>query len=276
MVDVFEQVEEELRSDKLKRLARTWLPVVGVVLVVALIGALGWWGWDSLNSNKAAKAAEAYDRGMEALRADKPMDARAAFEEAIKEGNGAYKVLALQQQAGLAVSANKFQDAVRLFDEAAKASSDPILSDPPALKAAFLIMDTAPLAEIETRLTPLAEDKRPLHAFAQEALALARLQHGKTKEAREAFVLLQLGQDVPDSIRQRAQIAVESIDAGTAAAIKPIIDAAAKATPPAAGAANAMTPSAAQAAPAQTAPAQAAPAQAAPAQAAPAAAPAAQ
>lgn len=255
MVDVFEQVEEELRSEKVKRLAKTWLPVFGVVLVVALIGALGWWGWDSFNTNKAGKGAEAYDRGMEALRADKPMDARAAFEEAVKEGNGAYKVMALQQQAGLAVSANKFPDAVRLFDEAAKASSDPLLSDPPALKAAFLIMDTAPLADIEARLTPLAEDDRPLHAFAQEALALARLQHGKTKEAREAFVLLQLGQDVPDSVRQRAQIAVESIDAGTAGAIKPIIDAAAKATPPAPGAANAMTPSAPAAAASAAAPA---------------------
>ena len=60
---------------------------------------------------------------------------------------------------------------------------------------------------------------------------------------------------MPDSIRQRAQIAVESIDAGTVGALKPIIDAAAKATPPAAGAANAMTPSAAAAAPA-AAPAQ--------------------
>ena len=58
MVDVFEQVEEELRSDRYKRLARTWLPVAGVVLVVALVAALGWWGWDSLNSSKAAKAAE--------------------------------------------------------------------------------------------------------------------------------------------------------------------------------------------------------------------------
>ena len=178
------------------------------------------------------------------------MDARAAFEEAVKEGNGAYKVMALQQQAGLAVSANKFPDAVRLFDEAAKASSDPILSDPPALKAAFLVMDTAPLAEIEKRLEPLAEDKRPLHAFAQEALALARLQHGKTKEAREAFVLLQLGQDVPDPIRQRAQIAVEAIDAGTVGALPGIVDAASKAAPPAAGAANAMTPSAPATAPA--------------------------
>lgn len=241
MVDVFEQVEEELRSDRYKRLARTWLPVVGAVLVVALVAALGWWGWDSLNSSKAAKAAEAYDRGMEALRAEKPAEARLAFEEAVKEGNGAYKVLALQQQAGLAVTADKIPDAVRLFDQAAKASSDPILSDPPALKAAFLLMDTAPLADIEARLTPLAEDDRPLHAFAQEALALARLQHGKTKEAREAFVLLQLGQDVPDDVRQRANIAVATIDAGTAAALKNIVEAAKKATPPAAGAANAPT-----------------------------------
>ena len=34
MVDVFDQVEEELRSDRYKRLARTWLPVVGGVLLV--------------------------------------------------------------------------------------------------------------------------------------------------------------------------------------------------------------------------------------------------
>lgn len=229
MVDVFEQVEEELRSDRYKRLARTWLPVAAVVLVVALIGALGWWGWDSYNTNRAAKGAEAYDRGMEALRAEKPMDARAAFEEAVNVGNGAYKSLALQQQAGLAVSANKFPDAVRLFDEAAKASKDPILSDPAAFKAAFLLMDTAPLEEIEKRLTPLTDDKRPLHAFAQEALALARLQHGKVKEAREAFVLLQLGQNVSDDVRQRASAAIEAIDAGTAGNLKDIIAAADKA-----------------------------------------------
>jgi hypothetical protein len=139
------------------------------------------------------------------------------------------------------VTADKIPDAVRLFDQAAKTSSDPILSDPAAFKAALLIMDTAPLADIEARLTPLAEDKRPLHAFAQEALALARLQHGKTKEAREAFVLLQLGQDVPDDVRQRANIAVATIDAGTAGALKSIADAAKNAAPPAAGAANAPT-----------------------------------
>lgn len=234
MVDVFEQVEEELRSDRYKRLARTWLPVAAVVVIVALIGALGWWGWDSYQSNRAAKGAEAYDRGLEALRESKPADARAAFQEAVEQGNGAYKALALQQQAAQALDANKVPDAVRLFDESAKATRDPILSDTASLKAAWLLMDTAPLAELERRLTPLAEDDRPLHAFAQHALALARLQHGKAADARSALVVLQLGQDVPDAIRQQAQAAIAMIDSGTVAALPKIVDAAKAAPPPAA------------------------------------------
>ena len=242
MVDVFEQVEEELRSDRYKRLARTWLPVLGVVLVVALIGALGWWGWDSYQTGRASKGAEAYDRGLEALRGGKPADARAAFQEAVDQGNGAYKSMALQQQAAQALDANKIPDAVRLFDEAAKASGDPIIADPAALKAALLLMDTAPLAEIEERLTPLAEDKRPMHAFAQHALALARLQHGKTAEAREALVVLQLGQDVPDPIRQQAQAAIALIDSGGAGNLKAIVDAAKAAPPPAETPAPAAAP----------------------------------
>jgi hypothetical protein len=248
VVDVFEQVEEELRSDRYKRLARTWLPVLGVVLVVALIGALGWWGWDSYQTSRASKGAEAYDRGMEALRESKPADARAAFQETVEQGNGAYKALALQQQAGLAVEANRIPDAVRLFDEAAKATRDPILADTAALKAVWLLMDTAPLAELESRLTPLAEDDRPMHAFAQHALALARLQHGKTAEARSALVVLQLGQDVPDAVRQQAQAAIALIDSGTAAALPGVINAAKNA--PATSAPAAQSP-AAPAAPAQ-------------------------
>ena len=169
MVDVFEQVEEELRSDRYKRLARTWLPVVGVVLVVALVGALGWWGWDSYQTGRAAKGAEAYDRGLEAMRENKPADARAAFEQAAEQGNAAYK-----------------------------------------------------------------------------ALALARLQHGKTAEARSALVVLQLGQNVPDAIRQQAQAAIALIDSGTAAALPGIINAAKAAPPPSNAAAEA-----APAAPAQ-------------------------
>jgi hypothetical protein len=231
VVDVFEEVEEELRSARYKRLAFTVLPVVGGILLLALIGALGWWGWDTFQNSKADKASVAYERGVEALQTGNTAAAKAAFEESAKEGNGAYKSMALQQQAGLAETANNDAEAIRLFEEAAKASNDPILADVANLKAAYLLMNTAPLADLEARLTPLAEEKRPYRPFAQLALGMARLQHGKTAEARAAFVLLTLGQDVPDGIRQQAQSAIEVIDSGAGANIKNIVEAQSKLPP---------------------------------------------
>lgn len=223
MVDVFEQVEEELRSERYKRLARTWLPIAGGVLLIALIAALAWWGWQSWETSKAGKASVAYDRGLEQLEAGDAAAAQASFGEAVDVGNGAYRALALMQQANLAVTGDRIDDAVRLFDEASRASRDPILADAAALKSVYLLMDTAPLADVEGRLTPMTGDKRPYRAYAQHALAMARIQHGQMQPAREVLVQLQLGQDVPDQVRQFAQAAIESIDSGTAAALNDIV-----------------------------------------------------
>lgn len=225
MVDVFEQVEEELRSDRYKRLARTWLPVVGGALLVALIAALAVWGWDNWQTSKADKASVAYDRGLESLQAGNPVGADAAFVQAANEGNGAYKAMALMQRAGIAVEANRIPDAVRFLDEAASASRDPLLSDPAAYKAALLAMDTETLAQIEARLEPLTGDDRPFSPFALEALAMARLQHGQTAAAREALVVLKNGLDTPEIVSQSAELAIAAIDSGAAANLKRIIDA---------------------------------------------------
>ena len=232
MTDVFEQVEEEIRSERLKRLARQWLPVVGGILALALIAALSWWGWQSWQTSKAHDASVAYQRGLEALQTGDQAGAESAFTEAADTGNGAYKALALQQRAGIAVNANRIPDAIALFDQAADASGDPILADPARFKAALLVMDTGTLEEIETRLEPLTEEGRPMRPFAQEALGLARLQHGKPTEARELFTLLTLGQDVPEAVRQRAQAAIGLIDSETAAGVAAIV-AAQQVTPPA-------------------------------------------
>ncbi len=224
MVDVFEQVEEELRSDRYKRLARTWLPVAGGVLLVALVAALAFWGWDSWQTSKADKASVAYDRGLESLEANNPIGADAAFIQAAKDGNGAYKAMALSQRAGIALAANRVPEALALLDEAAKASSDPLLSDPAAYKAALLAIDSGEtLEQIEARLAPIAKDGRPFSAFALEALAMARLQHGQVAPAREALVLLKNGLDTPEIVTQRADLAIAAIDAGGAASLAAII-----------------------------------------------------
>ncbi|WGM31247.1 tetratricopeptide repeat protein [Brevundimonas sp. NIBR11] len=234
MTDVFEEVEEDIRSERLKRLARNWLPIVGGILLVALVAALAWWGWQSFQTSRANAGSIAYQRGLEALQSGNTTGAETAFVEAGEKGNGAYKALALQQRAGLAVTANRIPDAIALFDQAAKADSDPILHDGAVYKAVLLMMDNgASLEDIEAKLEPLTKEGRPLAPFAQEALGMARLQFNKPAEAREVFVLLTLGQDIPDSVRQRAQAAIGMIDTGVAAGL-PAIVAAQAVTPPAA------------------------------------------
>jgi hypothetical protein len=232
VTDVFEEVEEEIRSERLKRLARQWLPIVGGLLAVALVAALAWWGWQSWQTSKAHDASVAYQRGMEALQSGDNAGAETAFAEAAEKGNGAYKSLALQQRAGLALASNRTEDAIELFDEAAGASGDPILADPARFKAALLVMDTGTLEQITERLEPLTEEGRPMRPFAQEALALARIQHGQPAEARELLTLLTLGQDVPEPVRQRAQAAIGLIDSETAAGLAAIV-AAQQVVPPA-------------------------------------------
>ena len=222
VVDVFDEVEEELRSDRYKSLARVWLPVGIGVALIALIAALGWWGWDSWQTRRAGEASVAYDRGLTLVQEGDAAGAESAFAEAQEKGTGAYRWAALNQRAGLAVTANRIDQAVALFDEAARQTRDPILSDMATLKAAYLTLDAAPLDELRGRLDPLMREGRPFAAYAREALAMAQIRDGQTTEARTALVLVANGLDSPEGLRERAQAAIRSIDDGTASAVAAI------------------------------------------------------
>nr|WP_209282595.1 tetratricopeptide repeat protein [Brevundimonas alba] len=201
------------------------MPVVGGVLLVALIAALAWWGWQKMETSKADKASIAYQRGLESLEANNPVGADAAFRQAAEEGNAAYKALALQHRAGIAVQANRITDAVALFDEAAKTSRDPLIADAASWKAAMLLVDTASLEDIQARLEPLIEEDRPFRAFARYTLAMAQLQHGKVAEARSGLVVLKNSLDTPRELTQGADLTIAAIDSGVAPNLKQIVDA---------------------------------------------------
>ena len=146
------------------------------------------------------------------------------------------------QRGGLALRANKPDAALKFFDEAAKAArSEPILADAAALKAAYVVMDTAAFAEIEKRLKPLAEAGRPYRPLAMEALAMAKLNAGRVAEARTDLVALSLILDAPEGLRERSQAAIQEIDAGVAPKLPPIAKAAMN-VPPAAATANPFGP----------------------------------
>jgi hypothetical protein len=139
--------------------------------------------------------------------------------------SGAYQSLALMQQGGIRMEQNKPAEAAALFDQAAAAASkNPLVADMATLKSVYAVMDTAPLAQVEAKLTPLIAPARPFHAQAREALAMARLAAGQTAKAKADLVAVANALDTPDSARQRANAIVALIDSGTGAGLKKLAD----------------------------------------------------
>jgi hypothetical protein len=227
VVDLFEEVEEQLRSDRYKTLAFKALPWALGALVVALLIALGVWGLQEYRQRAAAEASEQYAQALEALQQGRTDEADRLLAEVADSPSRAYKTLGLLQQGGIRMTQGKRDEAVKLFDQAATTAPDEMLGDAARLKSAFALMDSAPLAQIQERLEPLSKEDRPYRILAEEALAFAKLSAGDLQGARKDFSALKDLLDAPEGVRQRATAAVELIDSGTAKALPETLKAAA-------------------------------------------------
>ena len=232
MVDVFEEVEEQLRSARYLTIAKKGWPYALGAAVAAMAVTFAVWGWDQYRLHESAKASEAYQKAFDALGANNIPGAEAAFAAVGKEGPAGYRAAALMQQAGLLANENKTAEAVALFDQAAKIAPDTLIGDAAGLKAAYLLFDNASLPELETRLSALAVQGRPYSALAREALAMKRMVTGHAAEARQTFALLAISPDAGEALQARAQIALGEIDSGQTANL-PALARAAAALPPA-------------------------------------------
>ena len=226
VVDLFDEVEEQLRSERYKNLALKFAPfaVIAVIALVVLIG--GFWGWNYFQTKSQSQESQTYAAGLAALDTNDLAGAQSKFEAASKAGPKAYRALALMQLGGRALEKNDAKGAAALFDQAAALGADPLVSDAARLKSAFALLDTAPYAEMESKLTPLAKDGRPYRILAKEGLAFAKVSANNMTGARSDFVALSLLTETPADIRERAERMVALIDSGTAKAMPAVAKAA--------------------------------------------------
>jgi hypothetical protein len=226
VVDLFDEVEEQLRSERYKSLALKIAPYAVIFAIAAVAVTGGVWGWNYYQSSTQAKESQAYATALAARDANDEVTAKAGFEAAAKQGPKAYRALALMQLGGLALEKNDAKGAAALFDQAADIGADPIVTDAARLKSAFALLDTASYAEMESKLTPLAKDGRPYRILAKEGLAFAKVAANNLTGARSDFVALSLLTDTPTDIRERAERMIALIDSGTAKSMPDVAKAA--------------------------------------------------
>jgi len=229
--DFVEEVEDQLRAERYASLFGKIWPWFAAALIATVVGWVGTWGYQTWRDRDIGAASVTYDKALTALNAGDQLGAYDDLAPIAKDGPRGYKSLALMTQAGIRLGAGKTDEAAGLYDQAAKAAPNEIFGDLARLRAAQALMDTAPYPQIFTRLTPLIGTKKPFDLEAREALAMAKLQVGKTQEARGDLNAISLTLGVSSAMRARAQGVIALIDSGQAGAVGQVVRTAATMPP---------------------------------------------
>jgi hypothetical protein len=214
VTDIFHEVDEEVRREQLKKLWERYgyYIIAGCVLIIAGIGA--WRGYEWWETKKAAEAGAAFEQAVTLAESGKPQEAEAAFAKLATDGTAGYRVLArLREAAELAQSDPKA--AIKSYDDiAADRRAGEAIQDVAALRAGFLLVDSASYAEMRTRLEPLTRADRPFRYSARELLTLSAWKHGDMSAARQWADMIITDPQTPAGARSRAELLSELIAAG--------------------------------------------------------------
>jgi hypothetical protein len=214
LADIFQEVDEEVRREQLKKLWERYGTYMIAACVLVVLGVGAWRGYDWWETKKAAESGAAFEQAATLEESGKLQEAEAAFAKLAADGTAGYRVLSrLREAAALARSDPKA--AIKSYDDlAADRGAGQIIDDLAALRAGFLLVDNASYADLRTRLEPLTGADRPFRDSARELLALSAWKQGDMSAARQWADIIVADPRTPAGARSRAQVLSELIAAG--------------------------------------------------------------
>ena len=145
--DIFNEVDEEVRREQLKKLWERYSNlIIGVaILVVAAVGA--WRGYEFWQARKAAEAGAAYEAALKLSEDGKHTEAEEAFGKLAAQGTSGYRILARVRQAA-ELGAVDPKAGIAAYDAIAGEPGPQLIREIAAIRAAFLLVDTAKFDEM--------------------------------------------------------------------------------------------------------------------------------
>ncbi len=214
MADIFQEVDEEVRRERLQKLWERYgnLIIAACILIVVAVG--GWRGYQWWENKKAGESGTAFENALTLAQAGKHDDAEAAFAKLAADGTAGYRSLARLQQAAELAQTDK-NAAVKAYDDiAADKSVGQAIQDLAALRSGFLLVDSAPYSEMQQRLEPLTGADKTFRHSARELLALSAWKSGDMTAARQWTDMIITDPQSPQGSRSRAEVLSELIAAG--------------------------------------------------------------
>lgn len=206
MADIFQEVDEEVRREQLQRLWERYGMYLIALAILIVVGVAGWRGYQYWEQKKAAEAGNRFEQAVALSEQGKHSEAEAAFSKIAADAPSGYRALA-RLRAAAELANTDIKAAVAAYDAlASDGSVGQSLQDIAALRAAMLLVDTAPFDEMRRRLDPLSEPGRTFRHTAREMLALSAWRNGDAAAARRYIDLIANDADTPQGVRSRMDV----------------------------------------------------------------------
>ncbi len=184
---IFNEVSEELRSERMRNMWRRYGPfVIGAAVLIVLLVAVNE-GWRWYQDSVAAESSRQFYSAFELADGGDLPAAQEQLNQLIAEGSGKYPVLGQFAQAALLARDGNTDEALAAYDAIATTQSEQRLRDLAFLLAGNVLVDTGDVAAVEARIGGLISPDNAMRNAAREILGLTQYAAGEGDAARVTF-----------------------------------------------------------------------------------------
>jgi hypothetical protein len=211
--DIFREVEEEVRRERLEQLWKEYGDYVLAGIAVLLLAVAGWQVWRYYEQRARLQASDEFTAAQALLDSNRADQAATAFAKLADSAPGGYAVVSRLANADALEAAGNHDEALALYKRIAT-GDDPLLASVARLREGWILVGTAPRLEIETLLAPLTDPNSEWRYMAREILAFADYRAKKFDVAEREYEALAVEQEAPIGVRQRANAMAAFLKAG--------------------------------------------------------------
>ena len=213
MSDIFHEVEEEVRRERLEKIWKQYGDYIVAAAALLILAAAGFRLWNVYEARERAAASVRYQAAQQLLQAGQPRAAAEAFAKLSKTAPGGYAKLSQLQEADALQASGNTAAALANYRKLAT-DSDEMISSIAKLRAAWIIVEGAPKSEVESLIGGMTADSSPWHQVAREIVAYADYHDGNTKQALAEYRALSKDPKAPGGVRGRSLAMVTFLTAG--------------------------------------------------------------
>ena len=213
MTDIFREVEEDVRRERLEKLWKQYGDYVFAGVAAIAIGVAGYKLWSRYETQQRETASKTYMAAQQAADSGNGAAASAMFGKIAQSGPSGYATLAKLAEANTLMMTNHRSDGIALYKSIAENARGPI-GDVARMRAAWAVADFAPRSEIEKLVAPLNVQTSAWRFMAREVLAYADYRSGAIVQAGREYQALAKESSAPQGVRERANAMATFIKTG--------------------------------------------------------------